>query len=516
MRDYKDFERRVRVRALRPADYEAVVALQALCFPKMKPWRRDQFESMLAIFPEGQLGVELDGELVASSSSLIVDFDLYNEWHDWMKLSGGGYIKNHDPSGNTLYGIEIMVHPDHRGLRLARRLYDARKDLCREKNLERMVIGGRIPGYQKHAAEMTPEEYVQAVQRKDLVDPVLTTQLANGFVLERLIPDYLPSDEDSAGWATHMEWTNYAFAPSAKRVLRATQSVRIAAVQYAMRTIGSFDEFERQVQFFVDASADHRADFVVFPELFSLQLLSITPARRPGEAARLLAEHTPRYLELFTGLAIKYGTNIIGGSHFIMEDGRLYNAAYLFRRDGTIDRQLKIHITPAERRWWGVEGGSRVEVFETDRGRIAISVCYDIEFPELARIAAKRGAQILFCPFNTDERAGYLRVRHCAQARCIENHVYVVIAGCTGNLPQVDNADTHYAQSAILTPCDFPFARDGIAAECQPNIETLVIHDLDLEVLRRHRYGGTTQNWNDRRKDVYRLSYLDSGEPTEI
>jgi predicted amidohydrolase len=215
-------------------------------------------------------------------------------------------------------------------------------------------------------------------------------------------------------------------------------------------------------------------------------------------------------------LAIKYSTNIVGGSNFVVEGGRLYNASFLFRRDGTIDRQFKLHITPSERRWWGVEGGSRVEVFETDRGRIAISVCYDIEFPELARIAARKGAQIVFCPFNTDERAGYLRVRHCAQARCIENHVYVVLAGCTGNLPQVANADTHYAQSAILTPCDFPFARDGIAAECQPNVETLVIHDLDLELVRRHRYGGTTQNWNDRRKDVYRLSYDDAGTTTEI
>jgi predicted amidohydrolase len=292
--------------------------------------------------------------------------------------------------------------------------------------------------------------------------------------------------------------------------------VRVAAVQYELRRIESFDEFERQVEFFVDAASDYHADFLLFPELFTLQLLSITPAKRPGEAARRLAEHTPRYLELFTRLAIKYSINIIGGSHFTVEHGKLLNVACLFRRNGSIERQYKIHITPAERRWWGVEGGSKLEVFDTDRGRIAINICYDIEFPELARIAAKQGAQILFCPFNTDERSGYLRVRHCAQARCIENHLYVVLSGCTGNLPQVENADIHYAQSAILTPCDFPFARDGIAAECQPNVETLVIHDVDIEHLRRHRYQGATQNWSDRRKDVYRLFYEGGGTSTEV
>lgn len=516
MTDHKDFERNIRVRRLQSTDYETVVALQKVCFPKMRPWSRDQFESMLGTFPAGQLCIEADGELVASSSSLVLDFDLHTEWHDWAKISDSGFIRNHDPKGDTLYGIEIMVHPKMRGLRLARRLYDARKELCREQNLARIVIGGRIPGYAQHSGQMTAQEYVERVQNKELFDPVLTTQIANGFVVQRLIPEYLPSDEDSAGFATHMEWVNLGYTAGDKRKLRATQSVRVAAVQYQMRRIESFEEFEKQVQFFVDAASDYRADFVLFPELFTLQLLSITPARRPGEAARRLSEHTPRYLELFTNLAIKYSINIIGGSQFTLEQGRLFNISYLFRRDGSIERQYKLHITPAERRWWGVEGGSKIEVFDTDRGRIAISVCYDIEFPELARIAAKQGAQILFCPFNTDERAGYLRVRHCAQARCIENHLYVVLAGCTGNLPQVEHADIHYAQSAILTPCDFEFAREGIAAECQPNVETLVIHDVDIELLRRHRYKGSTQNWADRRKDVYEVIYKHDEQRLEV
>ncbi len=232
-------------------------------------------------------------------------------------------------------------------------------------------------------------------------------------------------------------------------------------------------------------------------------------------AARQLSQFTEDYLELFGKLSVKYDLNVIPGTHFVVENDRLFNVAYLFRRDGTIGKQYKLHITPSERRWWGVESGAGLEVLDTDCGKIAICICYDIEFPELARIAAAQGAQIIFVPFNTDTRQGYFRVRYCAQARCIENHQFVAIAGCVGNLPFVDNVDIHYAQSGIFTPADFSFARDGIAAECTANIETILIHDVDVELLRRHRNSGTTKNWVDRRKDFYRLTYHRGDEDAE-
>jgi predicted amidohydrolase len=290
----------------------------------------------------------------------------------------------------------------------------------------------------------------------------------------------------------------------------------MAAVQYQMRGISSFEEFERQVHYFVDTAGDYRCDFVCFPELMSTQLLSLIDAKRPSVAARKLAEFTPRYIEMMQELALRYHVNIVGGTNFAVENGNLYNIAYLFRRDGTLGKQYKIHVTPSEWRWWGVTGGDKVEVFETDCGRIAILICYDVEFPELARIATKKGAQVLFVPFNTDERFSYLRVRNCSLARCVENHVYAVLAGCTGNLPQVPNADIHYAQSGIYTPADIPFSPDSIAAECTPNIETIVMKDVDLELLRRHRYLGTTQNWRDRRRDIYRVRYREDGEEREV
>lgn len=507
----KDFEKKIAVRQLRSNDYEVVKDMQLQCFPGMLPWGRDQFESQLAHFPEGQICVEYKGRLVASSCSLILDVDYYSDWHDWKIISDSGYIRNHNPQGDTLYGIEIMVHPQFRGMKLARRLYEARKQLVREKNLKRIVIGGRIPGYQKHSKKMSATEYVRKVMDKTFYDLVLTPQLSNGFILQGLIPDYLPSDEDSSGYATHLEWVNPDYIPDTKPRLYFSQLVRVCAVQYQMRQIKSFDDFAQQATYFVDVASDYHSDFVLFPELFTLQLLSCMPAQRPGESARKLAEVTPQYLDLFTRMAIKYNINIIGGSQFTVEDDKLYNIAYLFRRDGTLGKQYKLHITPSERKWWGVVPGNKMDVFDTDRGRIAITICYDIEFPELSRIAARKGAQLIFCPFNTDERHGYLRTRYCAQARCIENHLYVVTSGCVGNLPFVDNADIHYAQSGIYTPSDLPFSRDAIAAECTPNVETVVMYDLDLERLRRHRRFGSTHNWNDRRADIYTIQYNEEG-----
>src|SRR5271154_2398145 len=157
----KKFEKNLVVRPLRLSDWDGVVALQKRCFPGMDPWSKEQFESQLKIFPEGQIGVEYQGKLVASSSSLILDFELFKEWHDFDEISDNGYIRNHMPDGTTLYGIEIMVDPALRGLKLARRLYDARKNLARQKNLMRIVVGGRIPGYAPHAKKMTAREYIE-------------------------------------------------------------------------------------------------------------------------------------------------------------------------------------------------------------------------------------------------------------------------------------------------------------------------------------------------------------------
>lgn len=504
---------RLVLRELCKTDFKAVVELQQRCFPTIEPWTREQFDSQIAIFPEGQLGVEMDGVLVATSSSLVVDEEDFGSYHTFNEVSDGGFIRNHDPEGDTLYGIDIAVDPTHRGERLARRIYEARKALALKLNLRAILIAGRIPGYGKLASKMSAEEYVRRVVRKDLKDPVLTSQLSQGFAIRNVLRDYLPSDVESAGCAVFMEWLNSDHHPEAAPI--AIRHVRVAAVQYQMRPITSFGEFAQQCEFFIDTASEYRMDFLLFPEMVTNQLQVLVPGSDASATARRLDEFTLRYLDFFTRMAMKYNLNIIGGSHLTVENDKLYNISSLFRRDGSVDKQYKLHISPSEARWWGVTAGDEVRVFDTDRGKIAILICDDVEFPETARIAAGKGASLLFVPFNTDIRSGYMRVRSCAQARCIENSMYAVLAGPIGNLPFVQGADIHYGEACILTPCDVHFARDGVAEEATPNVETMVVHELDMEVLRRNRLTGSTRTWLDRRTDLYAVRWNDGGKPRE-
>ncbi|MCU0360188.1 MAG: bifunctional GNAT family N-acetyltransferase/carbon-nitrogen hydrolase family protein [Bacteroidia bacterium] len=507
--------KKIKVRRLKPSDYETIIQIQLACFPDMKPWTKEQFNSVLHNFPQGQLGVEYEGSLVASSCSHIIQFDDYSETSSWGELTNHGMITNHYPKGDTLYGIEIMVAPEFRNMKLSRRLYAARQKLVKDRNLKRIAIGGRIPNYYKYADKWSAEEYVEKVLDKKIYDPVLTAQLANGFVLKRLLPNYLPNDKESCGYATFLEWPNFQYKSETVKH-RTNPYVRVCAIQYQMRMIKNFEEFAQNCEYFVDVASDYRCDIVLFPEMLTMQLLTFLPNKSPGSAIRSLNNFTTKYVSLFTELAIKYNINIIGGSHFAIENDNLYNISYLFRRDGSVEKQYKLHITPHEKKWWGVKPGNTVEVFDTDCGKISILICYDVEFPELARIAVNKGAQVIFVPFNTDERRGYLRVRYCAQARAIENQVYMVLAGCVGNIPAVENMDIHYAQSAVFTPSDVEFHREGIATEAPANNETLIFQDLDLDLLNRNREYGSVQTLKDRRKDLYSITYLEGNKKFKV
>lgn len=501
------------VRRLETTDIDAIQEMHRRSFDQMTPWTRAELESQIELFPEGQIGIEVDGELVASSNSLIVYGEDFFEEHTFEDACADGMITNHDPEGDTLYGIDIVVDPEMRGQRLARRIYDARKTLATRLNLERILVAGRIPGYSLLAGEMTPLEYMQRAVNKRVHDPVLNAQLSNGFAIRKLLPGYLEEDVQSAGNAVLMEWLNPLYAPGSRpRVHR----VRVGSVQYQMRAIESWEDFEKQCRFFVQTASDYRIDILCFPELLTNQLMSLVPADRPALTARRLSEFTERYVEFFSNLAIRHNVNIIGGSHLNVEDDVLYNIAYLFHRDGGVDKQYKLHITPSEQKWWGVQPGSKVEVFETDVARICILICYDVEFPETARIAAQKGAHMLFVPYNTDIRSGHQRVRICSQARAVENHMYVIMSGACGNLPQQEGSDIHYAQSAILTPSDVAFARDAVAEEATPNAEMMLVHDLDLDILRRTRRSGSVRTWLDRRRDLYRVTWREGDVDIDV
>ena len=272
-----------------------------------------------------------------------------------------------------------------------------------------------------------------------------------------------------------------------------------------MRSYKNLDELLQQAEFFIDAVSGYRSDFALFPEFFNAPLMAENNHLTEPEAIRELARHTSGVIQKFSELAISYNINIISGSLPEIQNDRLYNVGYLCKRDGTVERYEKIHITPDEIRVWGMEKGSKLKVFDTDCGKIGILICYDVEFPELSRLLAEEGMDILFVPFLTDTQNGYSRVRNCAQARAIENECYVAIAGCVGNLPKVHNMDIQYAQSMVFTPCDFAFPANGIKAEATPNTEMILIADLDIGLLRELNQFGSVRNLKDRRKDIYEL-----------
>ncbi|RZM31263.1 MAG: GNAT family N-acetyltransferase [Sphingomonas sp.] len=490
-----------------------MVALIGRVYPDFETYTRGMIRGHVNNFPDGQFVALYDGNVVGYCASSRVDEGVAFAPHDWEAISGNGFGARHDPTGDWLYGFEMAVDPTQRGLRIGQRLYEARRALVERLELKGIVFGGRMPGFARARRTVkTPEAYLEAVRAGKTRDPVLNFQIANGFEPTRILPRYLPDDKASGGNAVLMVWHNPYVDPTEEprfRVPRGIESVRLATVQFQARAVKNFTEFVGNVEYFVDVAADYRADFVVFPELFSLSLLSFEEhSITPAEAIDKLTEHRAPLVEALSQMALRYNINIIGGSHPTRtDDGEIQNVAYVCLRDGSVHAQEKIHPTPNERYWWKIKGGDTIEAIQTDCGPIGVLICYDSEFPELARRLADEGARIIFVPFCTDSRQGYLRVRYCCQARAIENQCFVVMSGNVGNLPNVDNMDIQYAQSCILTPCDFPFARDGIAAEASENVETLTISDVNLADLTWARAEGTVRNLTDRRFDLYNIDW---------
>ena len=501
-------QHRLKLRNLRLSDYGDVQEIMELVYPNMDgAWTREQFASQIARFPEGQICIEDNDKVVAAAISLIVEYSRYGDRHTYWQIIGDGYLTTHDPNGDTLYGVDVFVHPDYRDMRLGRRLYDARKELCEKLNLRAIVVGGRIPGYGQCAHDLTPQQYVERVRAKEQVDPILTFQLANDFHVRKIITGYLPDDDESRAYAVLLEWLNIYYEDKEVLIGGRKSVVRVGAGQGQMRQTASLEEMLQQVEYFVDAVAGYKTDIVLFPEFFNGPLMAQFNQRNTAEAVRQLAEFTDPLREAIVQLAVAYNVNIIAGSMPEYSDGALYNAAYVCRRDGTWDKQSKLHITPDERSYWGLQGGDALKVFELDIGKIGILICYDVEFPELPRLLADQGMQILFVPFWTDTKNAYLRVRRCAQARAIENECYVVISGSVGNLPKVENMDMQYSQAAVFTPSDFAFPHDAIAAEATPNTEMTLIVDLDLDSLKEMRVHGSVRNFRDRRLDLYKIAW---------
>ena len=498
---------KVKIRPLQIEDYSQLAKTFSRTYTDGSDvfWTHEQIEKLIRIFPEGQVVTVVDNKIVGCALSIIVDYDKVKNDHTYATVTGQETFDTHNPNGNILYGIEVFVHPEYRGLRLARRMYDYRKEICETLNLKAIMFGGRLPNYHKYAEDMRPKEYIQKVRKKEIYDPVLTFQFSNDFHVRKVMTNYLPNDEESRHFACLLQWDNIYYQPPTQEFLSQKTTVRVGLVQWQMRTYNTIDDVFEQIEFFVDAVSDYKSDFVLFPEYFNAPLMAKFNHMGESQAIRQLAQYTNEMRKRFISLAISYNINIITGSMPQLRGDDLFNVGFLCRRDGTYDTYEKIHVTPDEIKSWGLSGGKIIKTFDTDCAKIGILICYDVEYPELTRIMADQGMQILFVPFLTDTQNGYSRVRICAQARAIENECFVVIAGSVGNLPRVHNMDIQYAQSGVFSPCDFAFPTDGKCAEATPNTEMILVSDVNLDLLTELHTYGNVRNLKDRRNDLYEL-----------
>lgn len=503
----KNKSKSIRLRNLKFEDYLDLKEVMIKAYKDMPEayWKEHHIEKLLSLFPKGQLCVTVNGKVVATALSLIVDYKKFGDSHTYKQITGDYTFTTHDPNGDVLYGIDVFVHPDYRGMRLGKRLYEARKKLCEKLNLRSIIMGGRIPNYNQFSEKLDPKGYIEKVKIKEIYDPVLSFQIANEFHVKKILNNYLQGDIGSKEYATLLEWNNIYHGKDDQFSNKSV--IRLGLVQWQMRLFKETKNLIEQIEFFVDAVSSYNTDFILFPEFFEAPLMAKYNDLGEAQAIRKLAGHTEELRKTFSDFAINYNVNIITGSMPILENGQLYNITYLCRRDGSYESYKKIHITPSEVNAWGMKGGEDLGIFDTDCGKIGILICYDVEFPELCRLYAEQGVQILFVPFLTDTQNGFNRVKRCAQARAIENECYVAIAGSVGNLPKVNNMDIQYAQSAVFTPSDFAFPTNSIRSEATPNTEMTLISDVDLDLLKELHTHGSVKNLKDRRKDLYEIKW---------
>ncbi|GGW33492.1 carbon-nitrogen hydrolase family protein [Arenibacter certesii] len=493
-------------------DYQELKSAMIASYTTMPQsyWREHQIETLINQFQEGQVVIKVNNQIAGCALSIIINYNDFDNQHTYQQITGDYSFNTHTADGDILYGIDVFIKPEYRGMRLGRRLYDYRKDLCERLNLKGVAFGGRIPNYHKYMDTLTPKAYIEKVKSKEIHDPVLNFQISNDFHPTRILKNYLEGDAASNDYAVLLKWDNIYYEKVNKNPSTNKRVVRLGLIQWQMRAYKNLDDVLQQAEFFIDSVSGYRSDFALFPEFFNAPLMAEDNHLSESEAIRKLAMHTATIVQKFSELAISYNINIIAGSMPEMKDGKLYNVGYLCKRDGTKERYEKLHVTPDEERVWGMQGGNQLKTFDTDCGKIGILICYDSEFPELSRLLADEGMDILFIPFLTDTQNGYSRVRYCAQARAIENECYVAIAGSVGNLPKVHNMDIQYAQSMVFTPCDFAFPANGIKAEATPNTEMILIVDLDLDLLTELNQFGSVRNLKDRRKDLFDLRKLNT------
>lgn len=279
------------------------------------------------------------------------------------------------------------------------------------------------------------------------------------------------------------------------------EPLRVAAAQYDIGYFQTPEQYVAKAGRWVAEAADRGAQLLVFPEYAALELASLFPAEVQRALPAQLREMQGLlgvYLDTFRDLARRHRVYIQAGTFPVRVDESGYrNRAYLFYPEGIDDYQEKLVMTRFENERWLIDAGDKIRVFETVFGRIGINVCYDIEFPLLARRQAESGADILLVPSCTDTLAGYHRVRIGCQARALENQCYVVQSSTVGAALWSEAVDVNIGAAGAYTPVDYGFPDDGALVTGELDRPGWVYADLDLAKIAEVRASGQVFNFRD-------------------
>lgn len=277
--------------------------------------------------------------------------------------------------------------------------------------------------------------------------------------------------------------------------------VKIAAAQYDIGFLENWEAYRQKIERWVGEAADQGAKMLLFPEYGSMELASLFGREVYSSLSKQLAAMQSLldgYIELYRELAQKHRCYIQSGTFPVRIEGEIYrNRAYLFMPNGEFDYQDKLMMTRFENEQWLINRGLELKYFDTDYGRIAINICYDSEFPLLARKQVEAGANLILVPSCTDTLAGYHRVRIGCQARALENQCYVVQSPTVGLAPWSEAVDVNIGAAAIYTPVDRGFPDDGILAIGELNAAQWVYAEIDPDQIAKVRENGQVFNYRD-------------------
>nr|ARX77691.1 putative amidohydrolase [uncultured bacterium] len=278
-------------------------------------------------------------------------------------------------------------------------------------------------------------------------------------------------------------------------------NLKIATAQYDISFLENWKSYEQKIERWVVDAISQDAKILLFPEYFSMELASLFGRPIYSSLSKQLAAmqslHAD-FIELFTSLAKQYQCIIQAGTFPVLIESESYrNRAYLFMPDGQFDYQDKLMMTRFEKEQWLIEGGQEIKYFNTEFGKIAINICYDSEFPLIARQQVESGCVLILVPSCTDTVAGYHRVKIGCQARALENQCYVVQASLVGDASWSEAVDVNVGAAAIYTPVDRGFPDNGILSVGIFNAVQWVMGTISPQACETVRVNGQVFNYRD-------------------